>query len=177
MEYYTYIHYKADTGEPFYIGKGTGDRVKRSRRRSDYWNNVVKKHGLHYEILSYFDDEDLAFEHEKFLIETFRGLGYKLCNFTDGGEGSSGYKHSEETKLKMRGPRGPMPMERRLKQTDTCSQFVIQATCIDTGVVTAYLGKRALEDSGFNAAHVYKCCDGLRRSHKGYTFAKCEKPF
>ncbi len=35
------------------------------------------------------------------LIKFYRDNGHELCNHTDGGEGSSGYKHTEETKARM----------------------------------------------------------------------------
>jgi hypothetical protein len=101
-KYYTYIHYKADTLEPFYIGKGKDNRYLSTKDRNQYWKNVNNKHGSVSEILSVFKDEKDAFDHEKFLISTFRDLGYKLVNLTDGGEGCSGRTYSKETKDKIR---------------------------------------------------------------------------
>jgi hypothetical protein len=46
-------------------------------------------------------DEELAFLCEKELIDQYRRLGYNLVNYTDGGEGWSGRKHTDESKLKM----------------------------------------------------------------------------
>jgi hypothetical protein len=97
FKFYTYAHYKADTKEIFYIGKGSGKRAYDSSQRSKFWKSVVAKHGFSVEILSHWNCEKDAFLHEKFLIETFKSMGFRLCNMTDGGEGVSGYKMDEET--------------------------------------------------------------------------------
>ena len=53
------------------------------------------------QILATWPDEESAYEHEKFLIQCFRDLGYDLCNFTNGGDGWNGGHHSDETKQKI----------------------------------------------------------------------------
>ena len=99
--FYTYAHYTPQ-GRLFYIGKGQGRRAHMFHKRSQHWKNVVSKHGVpDVQILSNWDSEAEAFDHEKLLISCFRDMGYKLCNLTDGGEGSSGFKHSEQTKSKL----------------------------------------------------------------------------
>lgn len=98
QEFYTYAHYRANETTPFYIGKGSGQRAYATSGRSEYWNRVVKKHGLRVEILAWWDVESDAFEHERFLISCFRDMGVKLCNMTDGGDGTSGLVRSEEWK-------------------------------------------------------------------------------
>lgn len=100
--YYTYAHYTADTNKIFYIGKGCGYRFKVKSKRSKFWQNVVAKHGYRAEILAKWPTEAEAFEHEKFLIECFRDLDFKLVNHSNGGEGNSGLVHSEETKRKFK---------------------------------------------------------------------------
>ena len=99
----TYAHYTAQ-GRLFYIGKGSSElRAHRMTGRNNYWNKVVKKYGKpEVQILAHWDSEKEAFSHEKLLISCFRDLGHRLTNFTDGGEGPSGLKHSEESKAKMR---------------------------------------------------------------------------
>ena len=103
--YYTYGHYKADSKELFYIGKGKGNRAHERDSRSDFWRNIVNKHDYAIEIFADWPTEEQAFEHEKFLIECFRDLTV-LCNLTDGGEGCSGYIWTDEqkSKLKLRKP-------------------------------------------------------------------------
>ena len=100
--FYTYAHYKPN-GTIFYIGKGTGRRAWKTHRRNSHWKAIVKKHGsFNVEILANWETEKEAFCHEVLLIDCFKDMGYSLANKTNGGEGSSGYKHSDETKLKMK---------------------------------------------------------------------------
>lgn len=98
--YYTYAHY-TPYGRLFYIGKGSS--IQRSHYllgRNDYWNKVVSKYGNPIvKILGEWDLEADALLYEKLLISTFRFLGFKLCNLTDGGEGTSGYKQSLEQRI------------------------------------------------------------------------------
>ena len=99
--FYTYAHYKPEGGI-FYIGKGVKRRAYEMTKRNMYWNNVVNKYGKPYvEILANWKTEIEAFDHEKLLIASFKDMGVALVNLTDGGEGPSGSKHSEETKLKL----------------------------------------------------------------------------
>ena len=100
--FYTYAHINKDTNKIFYIGKGFENRYKSTDRRNRYWHNIVNKHNFNAEILAYWNTEKEALDHEMLLISCFKDMGYKLANMTDGGEGTSGYKHSETTKLKMK---------------------------------------------------------------------------
>ena len=103
MAFFTYSHQTADTGKIFYIGKGSRkDRQIAKIGRNKHWHNIVKKHGFTAKILAYWDTEQEAFAHEKLLIASFRDMGHKLANYTDGGEGSSGAKITEETRIKLR---------------------------------------------------------------------------
>ena len=101
MNYYTYMHLRESDGKIFYIGKGSGRRAFSCSGRGKFWHHVEKKHGFRAEILMRFEKEDDAFEHEKFLISCFREIGVQLVNLTDGGDGSSGFRLSEETKIKI----------------------------------------------------------------------------
>ena len=62
----------------------------------------MAKHGEHkVEVLAKWPNEQDALDHEKFLIWCFRDMGSSLANITEGGEGTSGMKHSDETKQKI----------------------------------------------------------------------------
>jgi len=100
--FYTYAHYTPE-GNLFYIGKGQRNRAYKLNRRNSKWKNIVAKYGTpKIEILSRWGTESEALDHEKFLIACFKDLGFNLCNLTDGGEGISGYKHTEKTKEKVK---------------------------------------------------------------------------
>jgi len=99
--HYTYAHVKPD-GTIFYIGKGIGRRAY-SKNRNDYWKRIVAKYGYKVEILAHWNTEAEALSHEKLLISCIKDMGIELCNLTDGGEGTIGYKHTQEHKNKLKG--------------------------------------------------------------------------
>lgn len=98
MYYTTYAHCKPD-GSIFYVGKGSAKRAHSSAGRNVAWKRTVAKYGsFKTEILASWSNEKEAFDHEIFLIDTFRGMGHKLVNISSGGEGSRGFRHTEEHK-------------------------------------------------------------------------------
>jgi len=76
---------------PFYIGKGTGNRLFNKQQRSKHWNNLINKDGgfTAEKIVENVDDE-FAFLAEIETIDKYRKLGFKLINKTNGGEGQAG---------------------------------------------------------------------------------------
>lgn len=86
---YVYVHFRLDTGTPFYVGKGSGGRVTEQRKRTSHWRNVALKHGTVWAIVADgLEDED-AFLLEIGLIEEIRAkYGDVLVNITAGGEGA-----------------------------------------------------------------------------------------
>lgn len=137
----TYAHFKPK-GTLFYIGKGSKKRAYAKDNRNQYWKNIVNKHGFEVKTFAEWSNESDALLHEQFLIACFKDLGYKLANITDGGEGVSGHKHSDEAKTKMSafqkqfqnsdrmkiahaiaGEKSKLP-ERRQKQRDFASAYM-----------------------------------------------------
>ena len=100
-----YRHIRTDKSTPFYIGIGeTENRAYDKKCRTKIWKNIANK-GYETEIL--FDDLtwEQACEKEKEFIALYgrRDLGTgTLVNLTDGGEGTLGYRHTEEAKEKNR---------------------------------------------------------------------------
>jgi hypothetical protein len=98
-------------GKTFYIGKGNGQRIKAHRRdakkfkhSNKYVERVINKiwsSDLDFSEKILFDNltESEAFEAEIRLISEI-GLD-NLCNFTAGGEGTTGMRHSEEARKRM----------------------------------------------------------------------------
>lgn len=92
MDKCVYIHEKADTGQPFYVGKGGLSRAKSKYGRSQLWLRTVAKHGLRVRILRRDMPEPCAFSLEKAVIAA---IGREnLYNLTGGGEGASGLRQS-----------------------------------------------------------------------------------
>ena len=97
--FYTYAFLRED-GTPYYIGKGKGDRAYSKRRKGvkrprDEKRILILKKGL---------TEQEAFRHEKYMISVFGRKDLEtgiLLNRSDGGDGNSGYRHTEETKARI----------------------------------------------------------------------------
>jgi len=100
MAVFAYVHCKPNL-IPFYVGKGALRRAKYLGERNLYHQSVVNKYGKQNILIGMLEcsNEKLAFELEKGLIKCLKQVGIKLCNFTDGGEGTS--NPTEETRKKM----------------------------------------------------------------------------
>ena len=97
--YYTYAYLREDK-TPYYIGKGQGNRACR-RNKNDIKPPKDKSRIIY---LKQNLTEEEAFKHEIYMIDVFgrKDLGTGILhNRTDGGEGMSGFTHSEETKRKL----------------------------------------------------------------------------
>jgi hypothetical protein len=100
-----YRHIRLDKNQVFYIGIGESEsRAHNKINRTRIWKNIAAK-GYEIEIL--FEDLtwEQAKEKEKEFIALYgrRDLGLgTLVNLTDGGEGTVGFRHTEETKEKCR---------------------------------------------------------------------------
>lgn len=100
-KYLVYCHIRPDTNQVFYIGKGTKKRMRDKSNRSRYWHNIVNKAGGYVAKIiaaNLYEKEALSFE--KLMISKLRDIGEALCNLTEGGDGVSGYQHTEETRRK-----------------------------------------------------------------------------
>lgn len=101
--YHVYVDYKPD-GTPFYVGKGTRHRVT-YRQRNKWHTSITDKYPDWYRKVVETAPEALCHELEEFLISEIgrRDLGLgPLVNLTNGGDGVSGLRHSQETKDKCR---------------------------------------------------------------------------
>lgn len=106
--YYIYEHWRLDKNVCFYVGKGQKRRAwnfftpgSRNRwhiflLRKLHPNGLVEVRFVEKDL-----DENRAFELERERIAYWRALGIRLVNLTDGGEGASGVKMSEETRRKL----------------------------------------------------------------------------
>lgn len=98
-KFYVYLHKRPSDNCVFYVGKGSGTRAWKVNDRNNKWNNTYRKYGMLVEILAKDLSEVDAFELESRTISMLKESGTaSLCNFTEGGEGISGYRHSAESK-------------------------------------------------------------------------------
>jgi len=98
-----YQHIRLDNNKIFYIGIGKYEgRAYTKKKRSPYWQNIVKKHGYKVEIIYDNLTWEEACKKEIFLIKSLGRIDLKtgnLVNLTDGGDGQ--YNPSLETRLKI----------------------------------------------------------------------------
>ena len=104
-----YAHIDPRLGIPFYIGKGIQKRAESLSARNTLYERFVKKMRAEghepvvqivYSNLS--EEEALTLEVQEIARYGRRNIGTGcLLNLTDGGEGQSGLKHTEETKRKI----------------------------------------------------------------------------
>lgn len=104
--YYVYEHWRLDRDECFYVGKGKGNRAYKMKDRNRHHKAImakVSREGFAVEVKivasGLSEQEALNIEIER--IKFWRSTGADLANITNGGEGVSGLKHSEETKRKL----------------------------------------------------------------------------
>lgn len=130
--FYVYLHKKASNGDVFYVGKGCGKRAWRKTQRNNHWKNIESKHGRVVEITHRNLSEDEAFRIEVELIAKYGmhklanacsgGMGGRVLSdevkrkMSAARKGkklspeliekirirSTGFRHSEETKQKLR---------------------------------------------------------------------------
>lgn len=105
--YYVYEHWRLDRDECFYVGKGRGGRAYKMRDRNRFHTAIVQKlqregYAVEVRIVAFGLSEDQAFALEKERIAFWRAAKADLANVTNGGDGVSGLKMSEEAKAKMR---------------------------------------------------------------------------
>lgn len=107
--YYVYIHVDPQTGNPFYVGKGSGNRAWKfnASSRSKEWREKYLSSGVDVVI---FDDslsENDAILIEGQLIMQMREDGEILVNKSTGGQcGATGVERSIYTKEKIRAANG-----------------------------------------------------------------------
>ena len=116
-KFYVYGYIRLDTNKYFYIGKGSGIRYRRIDLRNTHFKNILNKTECVVEIIKDKLTEKEALDLECELIEQLvfeegytmefdkfedrnKNGDCHLVNYTYGGEGISGYRHTEETKKK-----------------------------------------------------------------------------
>ncbi len=113
-DYLVYEHWRTDTNTCFYVGKGQFKRAHNMSTRSERHRRITAKlrregHEVVVKIVTDRLPEESAFALEKMRISYWRALGVGLINFTDGGEGQTGLKHTKAARRKMsEGRKGPL---------------------------------------------------------------------
>lgn len=124
--FYVYEHWRLDRDECFYVGKGRAGRAYSMKGRNCHHKAIVAKlsrigSALEVKMVAVGLSEADAFALEIERIVFWREAGADLTNMTDGGEGISGLRHSDETKALWSAQRKgrAIPEEGRLKRSAT----------------------------------------------------------
>lgn len=102
--FYVYIAFRPWDGTPCYVGKGKGKRWKcHSYRTHNPWlRRIITRAGgeIPVVVIRSLLSESEAFEIEVAFIKAIgrKASGGPLVNLTDGGEGISGHRHSEQVR-------------------------------------------------------------------------------
>jgi len=169
--FFVYVDYTLDVNRPFYVGKGTMERVMR-RGRWKVWQAFVRKHGWEREscrqVILATKDEAFAFEQEKRIIAELGTYAVWGANMTEGGEGSSGYHWSDVARARVSGSNHRMSgqtlnaTERAKRAGENHGDARLTWTIVDEirrrhvedGLSTRQLGRLY----GITGQHVQKIC-------------------
>ena len=95
--YYVYEWFNTETGEVFYVGKGTGDRykTKANTKRNRYFVRYVHAHECDVRFVKENLTEKEAFDLEVETIAKYKEIGQCTCNFATGGGNPSAHLSGE----------------------------------------------------------------------------------
>jgi hypothetical protein len=103
--WYVYVDWtKEEVPRPFYVGKGNSSRVLQLRRNKKH-SLISEVYGIRREVVRTTKVEKVALNTERKLILkhlTYAGSSEIGCNFTHGGQGTSGHHQSPEARQKIR---------------------------------------------------------------------------
>ena len=179
-KFYVYEYIRTDSMEPFYVGKGKGNRFLDIRKRSKYFKMISDKMKIVVNILIDKLTEEEAFGIECWYINEYKYVyGYNLCNVTDGGEGTKGIKMSLETKNKIslanKGKRLGCKLSEETKRKMSIastgrnmpkgsdSKLSKEVICINTSEVFGSMIE-ASSKTGIIDRMISQCCRGERKS-------------
>lgn len=164
--FYVYEHVRADNGNIFYVGKGTGNRcnIKNKHHRSEFWLRTEKKAGgFSVKIVANEIDEELAHLVEIERISQLRKLGVSLCNMTDGGDGLSGCERSPEWRQKIgakhKGKKIPDDVRKKISHSVRMSGYVPSDEARKK-ISEAHIGKK--RSLGYKHTEEWKAAQSLR---------------
>lgn len=103
-KYYVYAWYYINTGEIFYIGKGTGNRWKDVVcHRNDYFKSIIKKEGENVTVKKLYENlyEKDAWDLERKLIHEYWDKCECKANFHEGECGGNHGNYNENMRKKL----------------------------------------------------------------------------
>lgn len=114
--FYVYEYFIIDTGEVFYVGKGTNGRYKELHNRNKYFNAVYNKYKCDVRFVKegLTNEESCKLEIQR--ISELREINQAKCNFTNGGDGFSTGDLNPSRKNPPIGEKNPMYDVRMCKE-------------------------------------------------------------
>lgn len=111
--FFTYMLIDPRNSLPFYVGKGQRRRIEHhfreartTTKNTPKLQKIRKIESLGLSVIVRKVEDNVsdadAQDFEKLIIAEARAKGIQLCNLTDGGDGSAGYKHLPESLEKIR---------------------------------------------------------------------------
>ena len=190
--FYVYTYSEPANPEPFYIGKGSGNRVFEHletwclhRYQTRFYNKLNNLLIRGIQPIIQFVKENLteqeAFDLEIILISKYGRLDLStgcLCNHSSGGEGTSGHLNgfghevSFETKVRMSEIARGRPKEYwdKVKQVriKTQGRRVCSVNILTGQIVRIFDSLSSVKEKGFSPSHVHGVLSGKCRQHGGY---------
>lgn len=173
--YYIYAHLHPESGIPFYIGKGIGNRLISKKYRNDFWKKVVNKFGFEAVILENNLSEKDSFDLEKYWINRiglFKNGGTltNICNGGNGGDTISNHPNRTEIIAKIRKSLSSKPNpnlggalctdEWRETQSIAQSKVSLKITDTMTGEIMHFINsKQCAKALNCKASNVRTCKD------------------
>lgn len=173
MNYYTYVIIDPRNKQPFYVGKGTGNRMYSHWLHRNLKNNgnvlvkqKMKKIELEklkpiYEKILYNVNQHMALQKEIELVKLYGRLDIGtgiLCNFTNGGEaGSSSW--SPQTRQRKR------DIELAKKKGNPVTQYTLNGLFLNSFSSAKVASEHVLQA---NRSYITQVCKGRRKSAGGF---------
>lgn len=86
--FYVYEWFVKESGEVFYVGKGTKNRYK-VKKHNKFFNDFIKRYDCDSRIIKTFEDEKDAFAYEFERVNELKSIGQCVCNIYQGGLGGT----------------------------------------------------------------------------------------
>ena len=132
------------------------------------WLSKYKESVIIEQIDSTNSIEDMK-EKEIFYIKKYRDAGIKLLNATDGGDGTYGYKHTEEALCKISGKNNHRYGKPNLINKERLGKKVEYSTNGIDWILYRSI-REASEDTGVSFRFIKKMCNGLNVENREYQF-------